>query len=106
MIKKLEKIHPFFQTKAWKITTNRYVVVSIAAIIWLLFFDQNSYLAHQKLNDEIKEIQKDIVYYKKQIKKDKKTLRNLDSKNTFERIAREQYLMKRPEEEVFILEKE
>jgi cell division protein FtsB len=86
-----------------KLVLNKYALVSIPAFFWLLFFDQNSYLAHRKLDKEINAIKKDIKYYESEIEKDQKTLANLASKNTFERIAREQYLMKKPNEEVFII---
>ena len=85
---------------------NKYVIVTLLFLGWIAFIDQNSILTHLKLNEEIKEIKKDIEFYKAEIKKDKKTLNNLESKNTFERIAREQYLMKRKNEDVFLIKKE
>jgi len=85
---------------------NKYALVTILFLGWIAFVDQNSILTHLKLNSEIKEIKKDIEFYKGEIKKDQKTLNNLESKNTFERIAREQYLMKRKNEDVFLIKKE
>lgn len=85
---------------------NKYSIVTLLFLGWIAFVDQNSILTHLKLNDEIKEIKKDIEFYKGEIKKDQKTLNNLESKNTFERIAREQYLMKRKNEDVFLIKKE
>lgn len=85
---------------------NKYVIVTILFLGWIAFVDQNSILTHLKLNAEIEEIKKDIEFYNAEIKKDQKTLNNLESKNTFERIAREQYLMKRKNEDVFLIKKE
>lgn len=82
------------------------MIVTLLFLGWLMFIDQNSMLTHLKLDEEIKEIKKDIEFYKEEIKKDKKTLNNLESKNTYERIAREQYLMKRKNEDVFLIKKE
>ncbi|MGB0869156.1 MAG: FtsB family cell division protein [Flavobacteriales bacterium] len=88
------------------ILKNKYVLVSILFVIWIAFIDQNSILTHIKLSNDIKEIKKDIEFYNKEIKIDKKILNNLESKNTYERIAREQYLMKRENEDVFVIKKE
>lgn len=85
---------------------NKYVLVSILFVIWIAFIDQNSILTHIKLSNDIKEIKKDIEFYNEEIKVDKKILNNLESKNTYERIAREQYLMKRENEDVFVIKKE
>jgi len=81
---------------------NKYVLVSILFVIWIAFIDQNSILTHIKLSNDIKEIKKDIEFYNEEIKVDQKILNNLESKNTYERIAREQYLMKRENEDVFL----
>ncbi len=89
-----------------KFLKNKFGIVTILFVMWLAFFDQNSYLTHIKLDKDIKEIKRDIKFYEKEIKKDRKTLNNLESKNTFEKIAREQYLMKRPNEDVFLIIKE
>lgn len=85
---------------------NKYAITTLFFLAWIAFADQNSILTHLKLNAEIEEIKKDIEFYKAEIKKDQKTLNNLESKNTFERIAREQYLMKRKNEDVFLIKKE
>ncbi|MGB0883633.1 MAG: FtsB family cell division protein [Flavobacteriales bacterium] len=82
---------------------NKYVLVGIFFVVWLTFFDQNSMLNHAELSDEIEKIEEDIEFYNSEIEKDKKIIQKLDSKNTYERIAREKYLMKRPNEDVFII---
>lgn len=103
----MNKIKHFFKSLPIpKILKNKYVIVTILFVGWIAFIDQNSMITHFKLSEDIKEIKKDIEFYKKEIKKDKKTLNNLESKNTFERIAREQYFMKRKNEDVFVIKKE
>lgn len=87
----------------FKITTNRYMLVLTVFLVWMLFFDTNSWLTHQNLNDDISEIKNDINYYKSEIEKDKKTLQQLKDSVEIEKFAREHYFMKRKNEDVFII---
>jgi hypothetical protein len=52
-----------------KIIVNRYILVLIFFLIWMLFLDNYSYLEHRVLNQEIDEIEDNIDYYKSEIKK-------------------------------------
>lgn len=90
----------------FKITTNRYMLVLTVFLVWMLFFDTNSWLTHQNLNDDISEIKNDINYYKSEIEKDKKTLQQLKDSVEIEKFAREHYFMKRKNEDVFIIKYE
>jgi len=90
--------------KTWfKIMTNRYIFVLLVFAVWMLFFDTNSWLTHQKLDEEISEMESNINYYQSEIKKDKKTIRTLNDSVEIEKYARETYYMKRENEDVFII---
>lgn len=93
------KNKPFF-----KIITNIYVVILIVFVIWNLFFDQNSYLTHREFNKEIEELQESNNYHKKRIAEDKATIKKLKDSLELERYAREKYLMKKENEDVYIIE--
>ncbi len=93
--------------KTWfKILTNRYIFVLLVFVVWMLFFDTNSWLTHQKLNEEVSEIKSNINYYKSEIDKDKKTLKTLRDSVEIEKFARETYFMKRENEDVYIIKYE
>lgn len=93
--------------KTWfKILTNRYVFVFLVFSVWMLFFDTNSWLTHQKLDEEISEIESNIDYYQSEIEKDNKTLQTLNDSVEIEKYARETYFMKRKNEDVFIIKYE
>ena len=95
------------KNKTWfKFSTNRYILVLIVFVIWMLFFDANSLLTHQKLAEEISETKNNIEYYKSEIKKDKNTSKQLNDSVEIEKFAREQYFMKRKNEDVFIIKYE
>jgi cell division protein FtsB len=87
--------------------TNRYVLIGSIFAVWMLIFDNSSWLVHRELNREIEEVDEAIDYYEDEIKKDRQMLHDLDSvPGTLERIAREEHLMKRENEDVFIIKEE
>ena len=91
----------FKQNKLVKFFTNRYVIIFIGFSIWMFFFDENSYLVHKEFNKEIDELETAIDFYKKKIKEDKLTIKNLTDSLQIERFAREQYLMKKENEDIY-----
>lgn len=87
-----------------KIITNTYAIIIIFFVIWMLFIDENSYLYHQELNKDIKELKKINNFHKQKIKENKKIIKKLQDSFELERYAREKYLMKKKDEDVFIIE--
>ncbi len=87
-----------------KLLGNRYVLVLTVFIIWMLFFDNYSYLEHRVLNKEIEEIEDNIKYYKTEIKKDSASIKHLKNNDRVEKYAREKYYMKRENEDIYIIE--
>ena len=88
----------------FKIVTNVFVIILIPFIIWMLFFDENSYLTHRKFNNEIKDLESTISFYKDKIEKDRATIKKLQDSLELERFAREKYLMKKDNEDIYIIE--
>ena len=72
--------------------------------IWMLFFDQNNAVDRLKMSSEIRQLEEDREYYMEQIQKDSANLSELTTnKENLEKYAREQFLMKRPDEDVFVV---
>lgn len=95
------------QNKQWfKFMSNKYVLVLTVFVVWMLFLDSNSWLIHRELNQEIEEIEANTLYYKKEIASDKEILDELKDSIEIERFAREIYFMKRPNEDIYIIEYE
>lgn len=93
------------KSKTWfKIASNKYIIVGVIFVVWMLFLDTNSWLIHQELNQEKNELLDNRAYFLKEIKKDKQTLKRLNDSIEIEKFARENYYMKRPNEEIFIIE--
>ncbi|MFD2529196.1 MULTISPECIES: septum formation initiator family protein [Polaribacter] len=92
------------ENKAFKFLTNSFVLIFIPFLIWMLFFDENSYLVHRKFNQEIKDLESTISFYKIKIAEDKATIKKLGDSLQLERFAREKYLMKKENEDIYIIE--
>ena len=97
-------INTLKNNKVFKILTNIFVLIFIPFLIWMLFFDENSYLVHRKFNNEIKDLESTVSFYKTKIAEDKATIIKLNDSLQLERFAREQYLMKKENEEIYIIE--
>lgn len=98
-IKAILERYPFL-----KFLGNRYVLVLLFFIIWMLFLDNYSYLDHRILNNEIDELEDNINYYKKEIKEDSIKIKKLKNTDQIEKYAREKYYMKRENEDIYLIE--
>jgi len=91
--------------KKWfGIATNIYVVVLTAFVIWMVFFDTNSLMIHLELKKQIKTLEKQQEFLRSEIEKDKKTLEKLSDPKELEKFAREQYYLKKKNEEIYLIE--
>ncbi|MCL7754781.1 septum formation initiator family protein [Polaribacter sp. Z022] len=87
-----------------KVITNIFVLILIPFLIWMFFFDENSYIVHNKFDKEINDLESTISFYKKKIAEDKATIKKLEDSLQLERFAREKYLMKKENEDIYLIE--
>ena len=73
-------------------------------IIWMLFFDSNSWLVHRELNKKVYKLENQKDFYRDGIKKDKEELSKMKTDSGLEEYAREKLFMKKEDEEIFIIE--
>ena len=93
--------------KKWfSILTNIYVLVLTVFVVWMIFFDTNSLLIHLELKREIKKLEKQKEFLQEEIEKDKEVMERLSDPEELEKFAREQYYLKKKDEEIFIIEYE
>ncbi|SNR80712.1 Cell division protein FtsB [Dokdonia pacifica] len=83
-----------------------YVLILLIFIIWMLFFDGNSWLIHNELNGDIKKLKGNQEHFETKIREDQEQIKKLEDSAGLERFAREEYLMKKPDEEIYIIEYE
>ena len=94
------------KSKYFKLFKNIYFIVLLSFAIWMLFFDAHSWLFHHELNTDIKELEYQKQHYKNEMAKDNKAIKELSTEEGVERMARETYNMKKPNEDIYIIEYE
>ncbi len=87
-----------------KIIKNKYWLIVLFFIVWMLFFDNNSYLKHRTLDNQINTLEETKNFYTEEIIKDSIIARKLNNSFEVEKYAREQYFMKRDSEDIYIIE--
>lgn len=92
----IDKIPPTFR--------NKYILTLVIFFLWLLLLDSNNLISRYRDLKELKKLKAEREYYVKRIEEDKKKLHELktDDQN-LEKFAREQYRMKKPDEDLFIV---
>ena len=92
------------KTGLLKIVRNKYLVTTILFLAFIIFFDENSIVSHQKNRQRLNELIEQKEYYKERIIADKQKLEDLNSgSQNLEKFAREQYYMSKSDEDVFIV---
>ena len=87
-----------------KFLKNSYVIIIIIFVVWMIFFDSNSILVHNELNNDINDLNNQKEYYKNEIARDNIELNQIKTDSGLEKYAREKLFMKRDNEEIFIIE--
>uniref|UniRef100_UPI0032179345 FtsB family cell division protein n=1 Tax=uncultured Draconibacterium sp. TaxID=1573823 RepID=UPI0032179345 len=91
----------------YSIISNKFVIVSILFLTWIIFFDENSIVEHIESKQQLNDLIQQKAYYKERIASDKQKLEDLSlGKEELEKFAREQYYMSKSGEDVFIVVEE
>lgn len=85
---------------------NFFFLTGAGFLIWMLFFDANDFFYQWQTRSKLKDLEKEKEYYLNKIEEVKKDTTELGSDtNLLEKFAREKYLMKKDDEDLYILEK-
>lgn len=103
LIKEIEKKSPTYRF-VQKYILNKYFITIFLFLIWMIFFDSTSWLVIKDLNQEISKYENQLAYYKTEYQKNDTFYKKLmNNKSEREKFARENYFMKKKNEEIFIL---
>ncbi len=80
------------------------MLIVLIFIVWMLFFDTNSYLIQQELNSAIDKLENQKKSFQEEIKKDKVFIERMKDSNELEKFAREKYYLKKENEDIYIIE--
>ena len=87
------------------IRKHKYLITIVAFLVIIVFLDENSLIQRAKHQQEINTLNSEIEKYRKQYEEDTEKLKELtNNPEAMEKIAREKYLMKKPNEDIFIFE--
>jgi cell division protein FtsB len=83
---------------------NKYFISFTAFCLIVLFFDKNDLFTQAARRRELKELQQSKEHYSTQVNAERKELEALkNNPATLEKYAREKYLMKKDNEELFVI---
>jgi cell division protein FtsB len=86
---------------------NKYIITTLIFLVWIAFFDENNWVERAQNLRELRELRNDKEYYIEQIETDTERLKELKTNDeNLEKYAREQYLMKKEDEVIFVVVEE
>ena len=87
------------------IRRHKYLITILAFLVVIVFLDENNLVQRAKYRQEISALKSEIEKYRIKYEEDTRMLKELmDNPEALEKIAREKYFMKRPDEDIFIFE--
>ena len=85
---------------------NKYFLAASLFVLWMLFFDRNDFFTQLSRKSELKQIEESKQYFALKIAEGKKFSSEMRSNaDAVEKFVREKYLMKRDNEDLFLIEK-
>jgi cell division protein DivIC len=87
-----------------RIFSNFYIIIGVVFLVWLTFFDSNDLYTQLKQTAKLKGLEDEKEFYVEKIaevKADREEL--LSNDELLEKFARENYLMKKPEEDIYVV---
>lgn len=86
---------------------NKYILSLIVFAVWMVFFDKNDLFTQADRKRELEKLEMSQTYYLNEIANTKKQLADLENnRKVLEKFAREQFYLKRPNEDLFIVEED
>ncbi|NOU18850.1 MAG: septum formation initiator family protein [Bacteroidales bacterium] len=84
---------------------NKFILTTLVFLLWLIVFDRSNWFDMIGEIRSIHSLEDEKEYYQKKIETDRQRLNELKTNDeNLEKFAREQYLMKKPNEDIFIVE--
>jgi cell division protein FtsB len=83
---------------------NKYFVSAAAFLVWLAFIDSKNFISQYELQSEVNKLEAQKTFFQDEISKTRKEQQELlSSPEKLEKFAREKYLMKKDDEDLFII---
>jgi hypothetical protein len=86
------------------ILINKYFLTTVAFVVWMVFFDSNNLMTRNRLQEKLDGLNLEKQFYLQEIKKDSTLTQQLMTDSAqLEKFARERYLMKKDQEDMFLV---
>lgn len=86
--------------------SNKYIIATLVFAAIIVFFDQYNIFEQGRSYRKLRKVKKQVEYYDREIEKQEQTLHDLKKDSALlEKVAREQHMMKRDDEVIYILDK-
>ncbi|MBK9292509.1 MAG: septum formation initiator family protein [Bacteroidetes bacterium] len=86
------------------LTRFKYLYTLAVFVVWMIFFDQNRLEHSLRLQRNYNALIRQKQYYLHEIRSNQEELRSLQYDTAYmEKVAREKYLMKRPNERIYVM---
>lgn len=83
---------------------NKYIICGAFFLVWLLFLDRHNSFSQYQLYSEVNQLESQKAFYIQEIDQARKDqFELLSSPEKLEKFAREQYRMKKDDEDLFIV---
>jgi len=87
--------------------SNKYFLCTSAFLVWMIFFDKNDLFSQYQYHQQVSKLRQERDFYKKETDEVSTELSELTTdKAALEKFAREKYLMKKENEDVYVVVKE
>ena len=84
---------------------NFYVLGAAGFFVWMLLLDSNNLIARYQLSSKLNSLENEKTYYEEKIVEVRKDHNELfGNQESIEKFAREKYLMKKQNEDIFVIE--
>ena len=94
-------------TRAFNILRSKYLISGIAFLAWMLFFDRNDLMSQYEYRHQLNKLEAEKKFYTTESEKALQDLNELSTnRSKLEKFAREKYLMKKDNEDIFVIIKE
>lgn len=92
--------------KLFSIFTNKYLLTAVAFLVWMVYFDQNDWFSQKERKQQLRATKDNITYLNAEIDRmEKEHMAMVTDPQKVEQFARENFRMKRDNEDLYVIEK-
>lgn len=91
--------------KVLSIALNKYLLTALAFGVWVAFFDHNDWYTQKAREQELQDVNENLTYLRSEITRMRAVKEGIENDaKVLEKFARENYHMKRPNEDVYVFD--